>query len=242
MRSLGKTVKKFGNDLSASLSFALDGIVHTLRTERNMRIHFLAGFAVLVGGIYVNLSPLEYMALSVTVCFVLVTEMFNTAVEHMVDMVESKQSPLAKVVKDIAAGAVFVAAVNAAVVGYLIVFQQIDWAGGPELADRLRQSPWHLTLIALIVVVGLVFAVKVIRNEKSLLRGGMPSGHASVSFSIWVVVSFVTADPLVSILVFFLAVLVARSRVTTGIHSVWETLAGALLGALVTLFVFQMIG
>jgi diacylglycerol kinase (ATP) len=242
MRSLKKDVKKFGSDFFASFSFALDGIVHTLRTERNMRIHFLIGFLVLVGGIYLNLSPLEYMVLSVTVSFVLVTELFNTAVEHAVDLAERRRNPLAKVVKDVAAGAVFVSAVNAAVVGYLIIFRQIDWAKGPALAERFKQSPWHITLISLIVVVAVVFTVKVIRNEKTLLRGGMPSGHAAVAFSIWVTVSFAAANSLVSILVFFMALLVARSRITMRIHNIWETAAGAALGSLLTLLIFQVMG
>ncbi len=207
-----------------------------------MRIHFLLGFLVLVGGIYLSLSPLEFMLLSVTVCFVLITEMFNTAIEHVVDLVETTHNPLAKIIKDVAAGAVFVAAVNAAIVGYLIAVRQVDWSSGPVMADRLRNSPWHITLIALIVVVGLVFAIKVIRHEKTLLSGGMPSGHAAVSCSIWVAVSFVTGNSLVSIMVFFMALLVTRSRVTMGVHNVWEVVAGALLGALVTLLVFQWVG
>ena len=242
MRSFRRAGKRSGNNFFASFSFALDGIVHTLRAERNMRIHFLAGFLVLLVGVYLNLSPIEFMVLSVTVSFVLVTEMFNTAVEYAVDLAERKRNPLAKVVKDIAAGAVFVSAVNAAVVGYLIVFKQIDWANGPILANRFKQSPWHVTLIALMVVVGLVFLVKLIRNEKSLLSGGMPSGHAAVSFSIWVAVSFITVNALVSILVFFLALLVTRSRVTLGIHNAWQALAGGFLGGLVTLLIFQVMG
>ena len=242
MRSSEKNRENIRNSFFLSVSFALDGIVHTLRTERNMRIHFLVGFLVLVGGIYVNLSALEFMVLSVTVSFVLVTEMFNTAVEHAVDLAERRRNPLAKVVKDIAAGAVFVSAVNATVVGYLIIFRQINWANGPVLAARFKQSPWHLTLISLIIVVAMVFAIKVIRNEKSLLSGGMPSGHAAVSFSIWVTVSFITGNSLVSILVFFMALLVARSRVTMKIHNMWEVTAGGILGILLTLLVFQLIG
>jgi diacylglycerol kinase (ATP) len=242
MRSFRRAGRKNRNDIFKSVSFALDGIVHTLRSERNMRIHFLTGFLVLLGGVYLNLSPMEFMVLSVTVSFVLVTEMFNTAVEYAVDLAERRRNPLAKVVKDIAAGAVFVAAVNATVVGYLILFKQIDWSSGPEVTGRFRQSPWHITLIALMVVVGLVFLVKVIRNEKSLLSGGMPSGHAAVSFSIWVAVSFLSGNALVSMLVFFMALLIARSRITLAIHDVWQVLAGALLGTLLTLFVFQIIG
>ena len=236
-----KRKKRYSKGLFSSFNFALEGIVHTLTHERNMRVHFLVGFLVLILGIYINLSSVEFMLLCVTVSFVLITEMFNTAVEHSIDLIEEDYHPLAKVIKDIAAGAVFVSVINAAVVGYLILFKQVDWSGGPLLSERLRHSPWHLTLISLIVVIGLVLLIKVIRHEKELLRGGMPSGHSAVAFAVWVAVSIVTATPLVSILVFFMAVLVARSRITVGVHNMWEVIAGSFLGALTTLLVFQLL-
>jgi diacylglycerol kinase (ATP) len=238
---LKKRKKHYSKGLFSSFSFALEGIVHTLNHEKNMRVHFMAGFLALIFGIYLNLSAVEFMLLSVTVCFVLIAEMFNTAVEYAVDLIEENFHPLAKVIKDIAAGAVFVSAVNAAVVGYLILFKQVDWRGGPILAERLRHSPWHLTLISLVLVVGLVLLIKVLRHEKALLRGGMPSGHSAVVFSAWAAISMVTSNPLVSILVFFMALMVARSRVTIGVHSIWEVIAGSFLGAITTLLVFQLL-
>jgi diacylglycerol kinase (ATP) len=241
MRSSKKPKKTYSKGLIGSFIFALEGIAHTLRAERNMRVHFLAGFLVLLIGIYIHLSAIEFMLLSVTICFVLMTEMFNTAVEHAIDLIEENYHPLAKIIKDIAAGAVFVSVINAVVVGYLLLFKNVKWRGGYLLAERVIQSPAHLTFIAIVGVVGLVLLLKLLRHEKMLLRGGMPSGHSAVAFAVWAAVSMVTGNALVSILVLFLAVLVARSRMTGGVHDIWEVIAGSFLGALVTLLVFQLL-
>ena len=241
MRSSKKRKKTYSKGLLGSFIFAFEGIGHTLMAERNMRIHFLAGFLVLLIGIYIELSAIEFMLLSVTICFVLIAEMFNTAVEHAVDLIEQEYHPLAKIIKDIAAGAVFVSVVNAVVVGYLLLFKNVKWSRGPLLAERVMNSPAHITFIALVAVVGLVVLVKLLRHEKMLFRGGMPSGHSAVAFAVWAAVSMVTGNALVSILVLFLAVLVARSRMTLVIHNLWEIIAGSFLGVTVTLLVFQLL-
>ena len=240
MSSYKKSGSFYNRGFIYSVNTALEGIVHTLRSERNMRLHFLVGFLVLIAGVYFNLSAVEFMLLCFAVTFVLVAEMFNTAVEHAIDLISDKYHPLAKIIKDIAAGAVFVAAVNAAIVGYMLIKRRIGWSFDGAFL-KIKQSPWHMTLIALLVVIGLVLFVKIWRKEEALLRGGMPSGHAAVAFAVWTVVSLVTGNALVSLLVFFLAVLIAKSRMTGGIHTLWQVIAGSILGTLIALFVFQLL-
>ncbi len=222
------------------MSSALEGVVHTLKTERNMRLHFFVGFLVLIAGIYLNFDSVQMMLLCFAVTFVLASEMFNTAIEYAVDLIKEEYHPLAKIAKDIAAGAVFVSAVNAVITGYLLFVKPVDW-GMSGTFSKVKQSTWHLTLIALLVVIGLVLLVKVIRKEESLLRGGMPSGHSAVAFSVWTAVSLLTQNALASILVLLLAVLVAKSRLSNGIHNLWEVIAGSSLGILSTLLIFQVL-
>ena len=221
------------------MNAAIEGIIHTLRVERNMRVHFAIAFLVIITGIYMDFSPEQFMLLCFAVAFVLVAEMFNTAVEHAIDLINDEYHPLAKIIKDVSAGAVFVASVNAAIIVYLLFFKRVGW--GLDGLFKVKQSPWHLTLITLIIVVGIVLLVKVLRHEKFLLKGGMPSGHSAVAFAIWVVISFVTENSLVSILVFFMALLIAKSRMTGEVHSFWEVVAGSVLGALTALLVFQLL-
>lgn len=224
-----------------SVNAALEGVVHTLKSERNMRLHFMAAFLVLIAGVYFNLSGVEFMLLCFAVTFVLVAEMFNTAVEHAIDLISDEYHPVAKTIKDIAAGAVFVSAINAAIAGYILLFKRVNWFSNGTAFSIIKQSTWHITLIAFLVVVGLVLLIKVMRNEESLLRGGMPSGHAAVAFAAWTVISLVAHNALVSLLVLFLAVLIARSRMVIGIHSVWQVITGSILGVLTALLIFQLL-
>src|SRR5438552_18020256 len=102
-----------------SFNYAFEGLIHVLRTQRNMRVHFLAAVVVLVVALDVGVSKIELIALLISITFVLVAEMINTAVEGAIDVATSSFDPMAKLAKDIAAGAVLLATINAVVVGYL---------------------------------------------------------------------------------------------------------------------------
>lgn len=109
----------------ATFKYALAGVLYVLRTQRNMRVHLAAVFLVLGVGSFLHLSGMEWVAISLSVFLVLAAEMFNTAIEAVVDLCSPQVHPLAKVAKDVAAGAVLLAAVNALVVGYLIIWPKL---------------------------------------------------------------------------------------------------------------------
>ena len=188
-------------------------------------------------------SELELIGLLLAICFVLVAEMINTAVEAAVDVASTSFDPLAKLAKDIAAGAVLIAAVNAVGVGYLVFSGQVADRSSRFL-DRLSNAPAELTLIALVLTSLLVIATKALTGRGTPLRGGLPSGHAALAFAGWMAVTLVLDDSghrfLVSSLTFIMALLVAQTRVESGVHSSVEVGYGALLGALTTLVLFQL--
>ena len=226
-----------------SFNYAFEGIIHVLRTQRNMRIHFLAAVAVLVAALAFDVSRLELIALFLAISFVLIAEMVNTAIEATVDVASTSFDPMAKLAKDIAAGAVLIAAVNAIAIGYLVFSGQVADESS-NLLDKLSRSPKELTMVALVLTVVLVIALKALSGRGTPLRGGWPSGHAAVGFGSWMAVTLILEDSghqfLVSSLAFILAGLVAQTRVEAGIHSTSEVAVGGLLGALVTLGIFQM--
>ena len=226
-----------------SFNYAFEGIIHVLRTQRNMRIHFLAAVAVLVAALAFDVSRLELIALFLAISFVLIAEMVNTAIEATVDVASTSFDPMAKLAKDIAAGAVLIAAVNAIAIGYLVFSGQVADESS-NLLDKLSRSPKELTMVALVLTVVLVIALKALSGRGTPLRGGWPSGHAAVAFGSWMAVTLILEDSghqfLVSSLAFILAGLVAQTRVEAGIHSTSEVAVGGLLGALVTLGIFQM--
>src|ERR1041385_7252702 len=91
--------------LLESFNFAVEGIIHVLRTQRNMRIHFLAAVAVLVAAIAIGVSKLELIALLLAIAFVFITEMLNSALEQAIDVSTTSFDPLAKLPTDLRAGA-----------------------------------------------------------------------------------------------------------------------------------------
>jgi len=235
-------VSRRGNLLN-SFNWAFRGIVHALRAERNMQVHFVIALLVLVGAIFYSLSRLEIVALLVAISFVLITEMINTAIEETIDMITSGDDPRARVAKDMAAGAVLVAAANALAVAYLVFYDKI--AGAPySVLQRVRTSPIDLTVVALAIVFVATIAVKAIAGRGTALSGGLPSGHAAIAFGGWVAVTFIATNTAyalpISVIVLLMAMLTAQSRVQAGIHTVAEVVLGAMVGIVIMVLIFQL--
>ncbi|HET7572734.1 MAG TPA: diacylglycerol kinase [Gaiellaceae bacterium] len=225
-----------------SFNYAFEGIIHVLRTQRNLRIHFLAAIAVFAAAVAVGVSRVELIALLLAIAFVLVAEMVNSAIEGAIDVSTTSFDPNAKLAKDIAAGAVLIASVTAVAVGYL-VFEGAAADRTARILDRVRNAPAELTLVALVVVVLVVIGTKAWTGRGTPLRGGLPSGHAALAFACWTAATYVIGDAhrfLISSLTFIMALLVAQTRVEAGVHSALEVFWGGALGALVTLVMFQV--
>jgi diacylglycerol kinase (ATP) len=169
--------------------------------------------------------------------------MINTAIEGAIDAATTSCDPMAKLAKDIAAGAVLIAAVTAVAVGYL-VFAGKAADKSARVLDRIRDAPAELTLIALVLTVIIVIATKAWTGSGTPLRGGLPSGHAAIAFACWMAATYIVGEShrfVVSALTFVMAFLVAQTRVESGVHSALEVAYGGALGALVTLSVFQLL-
>jgi diacylglycerol kinase (ATP) len=240
----GKQPVKGQQGVARSFDHAYRGLIFALRTQRNMRFHVVAATVVLVGSLFLGVSKLELAVLVLVIMFVFVTEMINTALEFAVDLVTKEYHPLAKLAKDISAGAVLVSSVGAVLVGYLVLADNL----GPlslETLDTIRRKPPHLTLVALGVIVLLVLMGKALTHSPRSFAGGMPSGHAAVAFGGWVAVSFVAADGryggLVSVITLLMALLVSQSRVESGTHTISQVAMGAVIGVLVSVAAFQLL-
>jgi diacylglycerol kinase (ATP) len=229
--------------LLQSFNYAFDGVIHVLRTQRNMRIHFAVATAVLVLAFAYDVTKFELIALLIAIAFVLIAEMINTAVEAAIDVATTSFDPLAKLAKDIAAGAGLIAAINAVAIGYLVFSGQVADRSA-RLLDSIRDAPAQVTLIALVLTIIIVIATKAYTGRGTPLRGGLPSGHAAVAFAGWMAATYIISDShrfLISSLTFIMALLVAQTRVESGVHSALEVAYGGILGALITLVVFQVL-
>ena len=244
MTPTGKQPKKGQQGVPRSFEHAYRGLIYAVRTQRNMRIHVIIAALVLIASLLTGVSKLELAILVLVILLVLITELINTALEFGVDLVTKEYHPLAKLAKDVSAGAVLVSSVGAVLVGYLVLADNL----GPlslETLDTIRRQPAHLTLVALGVIVLVVLLGKALTHSPHSFYGGMPSGHAAVAFAGWVAASFVAAEGryagLVSIIALLMALLVCQSRVESGTHTLFQVTMGALIGVIVTVAAFQLL-
>ena len=222
-----------------SANYAIEGILHAVKTQRHLRYHFYAAILALLLSFILGVSKNEFIAITIVVLIVLSAEMLNTAIEATVDILFKEYDKKAKAIKDIAAGAVLITAIGAAIIGYIILMPYFKsvFHSGLNIAE---QSGEDTAIIALVLVLIMVIITKAFFGKGKPLRGGMPSGHAAVAFSVWVAITLISSSAIVSLLVLILAVLIAQSRVSVGIHRPWEVILGAMLGSAITFSLFKL--
>jgi len=115
-----------------SFKHAIEGIIHVFRTQKHMRFHFLMATVIVLLGALMRLPREQWFLLYFAMALVFLTEMLNTAIEACVDLITDSYHPLAKIAKDIAAGAVLVATVLAVIVAVLVFFPARNCAVVPE--------------------------------------------------------------------------------------------------------------
>lgn len=114
-------------NFTESFGHALDGLLHCIRHERNIRIHFVTGCIVFILALVLSMRIVHMMILVLVIAMVIICEMINTAIENVIDLVSPEYHPLAKIVKDITAGAVLFASIAAVIVGCLLFIPYL-WA------------------------------------------------------------------------------------------------------------------
>jgi diacylglycerol kinase (ATP) len=109
------------SDLLTSFKHAFSGVWYVVRTQRNARIHLAVALVVIALGLWLGLSYTQWAVIVLTIGLVLAAEAFNTVAEAVVDLATAERHPLAKIAKDVAAGAVLLMAITAVLVGLLIL-------------------------------------------------------------------------------------------------------------------------
>jgi diacylglycerol kinase (ATP) len=218
--------------LGESFSRAFDGLSHVLWTQRTIRLQFIIMLLVCVLGYYAQLQATQFLFLFSSIALVIIAEIFNTALEVVVNMVTETYHPLARVAKDVAAAGVLVASMYALVVGGFVFLPLMKIRpvmihgplGAPVPDDELA----IMVLLGIFLLFIIVPLAKVRIGHGHLLRGGAVSGHAAVAFLLCAAIVIASGfHPLPSLLAFVLAILVAQSRVEGKIHTLAEVLWGA---------------
>jgi diacylglycerol kinase (ATP) len=222
---------------NGSANNAVEGILAVLKRERHLRFHLFSVFFILLLSFILGLDRIELIIIILVSLPVIVFEMFNSAIESIVDLVTRQKNPLAGMVKDIAAGAVLVSAVAALVVGFLIFY--------PHLARVFREGfmiarhpVQDIGALSIIMVSILIVSLKSISRGTGFLSKVFPSGRAAFSFSIFITLAYSISNLLVLCVGFLVATLLSMSRMKGGKHKFVDILTGAVIGALTSFVLF----
>ncbi len=224
--------------LGESFLHAFEGLSHVIWTQRQVRIQLSIVVLVLLLSWVQRLDTVRVLFVLSAVALVLMAELFNTAVEVVVNMVTETYHPLAKIAKDVAAAGVLIASMYAFLVGITVfVIEPLrDKLIGLHVdPNALKEPNWAaLTMLGIAVGTILVPLFKVKVGHGTLMSGGAVSGHSAVAFSLAAAI-FIQSQRnlLISIPAAVLAILVAQSRVEGKIHTLAEVIWGAVVAILV---------
>lgn len=223
--------------LLASFRYALEGLKYTLVSQRNMRIHYIAALIVLLLSLYLPLRKVEVLILFVCILLVIVAELINTAVEAVIDLVTEEFHPLAKVAKDVAAGAVLLCSGMAVVVGVSVFYPYMGFLS----LSHLEGTPYsrNIGLAALIAFnFFLTLMIKAVAHRlgKWNWEPSMTTSLAScIATSLMVIVH--------NLLATLLLILLTALMMGTILHNKERknpAILGVILGALVAVIAFRL--
>lgn len=222
---------------------AFRGVVFTFKTQRHMRFHLYVVMLVILLGMFMNLGQREMLVLLFTVSLVVVAEMFNSAIEATIDLIQPTYHPLAKFAKDISAGAVLLTTIMALVVGGLMIIGEGNWEA---IKTNLSTEGIGLTFTARLILGSVVLFIIVVIGKGlgkrgAILKGGLVSGHAAYGFFFAVSTIFLTENALVSGIAILLAAIIAQSRYEAKIHSIPELALGVGVGTILSLAIFSVL-
>ena len=198
-----------------------------------MRFLCFVGAAVMLLSALLRVSRTDVLLLLLAVSLVVLAEVFNRAIEVVVDLVSPDYHPLAKAAKDVGGAGVLVASIFGTVVA-LGVFIKADALKVLQgLPIRPEPHILHVGLVGIVTVVAAIILGKFWGGHGSLTRGGLVSAHSALAFFAFVSICFLTPDIIVRALGLVLALLVAQSRVDAGIHTMREVIIGSVVALVV---------
>lgn len=222
-----------------SFNYAVQGLIYSLLSQNNMRFHYLIAAITIFAMLFFDLTRAESAIVLIAITMVIIAELFNTAIESVVDLVTDEYHELAKIAKDVAAGAVVVTAINAVVIGYLLFYNKLN----PltlNILTKIRRQEIHLTFVGLILIMMLVVALKTYTKTGTPFKGGQVSGHSALGFGMATTISLLSSNTLITTMAFMMAFMIAQSRIEGKIHSTEETVIGGALGIFVMIIMFQL--
>lgn len=234
--------KKNNDNLIDSFKNAIEGLNITYKMEKNFRYHIILSFLTILVSLLMKIDSFHLVIIVISISFVLVAELFNTGFEVLIDnFITKKRNKIIKVIKDISAAAVLITSINALVVGYFLIFTKLF-----KKILNIFKINWVINdtiiFISFIFLILFIIIIKKIINSEKVFKGGWPSGHSALSFSIFALSLMYVNILIIKILIFLLAVIVSKSRIDLKIHSFSQVISGAIIGFSLTVIISYILG
>lgn len=224
----------------SAMGHAIDGVISAFRTERNLRIDYLIGAFVLIGSLFFDFTKTEFACLCLTIGFVIFSEMINSTVEYIVDLITDKYDDRAKAAKDIAAGGVLISSGVAVIVAYFLFVDKISNATNIVL-DSILSSKLHVLLTIIFAIVLLAVILKGMFGKGDSFSQAYPSARVALAFGLTAYVYIITKNLFVMAISLILSVMIAQIRIeNTRIKPIYMVIS-AVLGVLVVLIIYQIV-
>ena len=223
---------------------AFKGIIYAVTTQGNIQKQLVIAVIVMILSLFFNLTRAEFLCLMFTVILIIVAEMFNTAIETVVDLYTDLYHPKAKIAKDVGAGAVVISAINALIVAYFLFFDKIADIG-LNFIKNIAESPTHLAFIGIFITLILIVALKAAsttNKHKFIKNNFMPSGETGLAFAANTIIWITTDNIVILALSLIMAILIGFGRIEAKDRTLKEVIVGGLAGTAVTLLIYGIAG
>lgn len=239
VKKIDKNTDK-NKSLVNAMRYALNGIIHAFKTERNLRIDYIIGTLVLLCSLFFDFSKTEMICLILTIGFVIFSEMINTTVEYIVDLITDEYNENAKAAKDIAAGGVFISGGISVIVAYFLFVDKLSKASTSMLTSILS-SRAHLLVTVLFAAVLLTVVIKgIVCKKRENYVEAFPSTRVTVSFALAIYLYIITKSFLVGGIALVLALIISSLKKEKDNVSYLHLIFSALLGILIVLTIYHI--
>ncbi len=223
-----------------AMGHALDGIIRAFKTERNLRIDYIIGLFVLVLSLFFNFTKTEFACICLTIGFVIFSEMINSTVEYIVDLMTDKYDDRAKAAKDIAAGGVLISSIVAVAVAYFLFMDKLKYATTSVLTSIL-ESKTHIFFTIIFAITLLIIILKGIFGKHYKYSKAFPSARIAFSFGATMYLYLITKSLLVSGVSLLLSLIICQLKSDEDKAGIYHIIFSAALGILVVLVIYQIV-
>ena len=222
-----------------AVGHAIDGVIVAFKTEKNLRIDYIIGLAILFLSLFFDFTKTEFACICLTIGFVIFAEMINSAVEYVVDLATDKFDKRAKAAKDIAAGGVLISSFVAVIVAYFLFSDKIYLATN-SVIENIFNSTIYIVFTIIFVVVLLCVILKGVICKDGEYSKSSPSIRVTLAFALSTYAYLITERIIVALVTLVLSIIIAHMKIQDKKNKPAYVFLSAGIGILIVLIIYQI--